>query len=107
MPILCCGALFLEETRRFVQDVYHRATGPIVKQLRETWSGVAEAELELLFRRLPDASEADREAIRRSVHRITQRLLHPPLEAIREEAQEGTPHGLLDTVRRLFGLSRE
>ena len=93
-----------EETERFAQDVYHRATGPIVKQLRETWSGVAEAELEALFRRLPDASEQDREAIRRSVHRITQRLLHPPLEAIREEAQEGTPDGLLDAVRRLFGL---
>ncbi len=94
-----------EETARFMQDVYHKATGPIVKRLREEWHNISRNEIDLLFKKLGHLSEADRAAIERSVERIVNKLLHPPLQTLREEAKEGTPHGLLETLRRLFHLT--
>jgi glutamyl-tRNA reductase len=93
-----------DETARFMHDVYHKATGPIVQRLRERWHELSRQELDLLFRKLPDLSAADQQAIERTVERIVNKLLHPPLETLRDEAREGTPHGLLDAIRRLFHL---
>ena len=45
-----------------------------------------------------------------SFDRLINKLLHPPLESLRSEAEKGPPHGLLDALKRLFqieGLSRE
>ncbi len=98
-------AIIAEETERFMQDIYHKATGPIIKRLREQWSDISRGELDLLFRKMPHLAQEDRLAVERSVERIVNKLLHPPLETLREEAREGTPDGLLDAIRRLFHLS--
>jgi len=98
-------ALIAEETTRFLSDLSHKATGPIIRQLRESWHDVSRQELELLFRKLPALSPADRQSIERSVERIVNKLLHPPLETLKDEAQAGTHHGLLDAIRRLFRIS--
>ena len=45
--------------------------------------------------------EAD---IRQGFDRLVNKLLHPPLESLRDEAQHGAPHGLLDALKRLFKL---
>ncbi len=94
-----------EETNRFMQEIYHRATGPIIKRLREQWHEIRNEEVKRLFARLDHLDEADRKAIERSIERIVNRLLHPPLEALREEAHEGPPHGLLEALRKLFHLT--
>lgn len=93
-----------EETERFMQDVYHMATGPIVKRLREQWHDVSRDELERLRSKLSHLSPADLETVERSMERIVNKLLHPPLEALRHEAKAGTPHGLIDALKRLFHL---
>ena len=93
-----------EETERFMQEVYHRATGPIIKRLREQWHDVREQEVQKLFTRLPHLSDQDRKDIERSLEQIVNKLLHPPLEALRDEAREGTPHGLLNALKRLFHI---
>ncbi len=98
-------SIIRDETDRFMQDIYHKATGPIIKRLREQWSDISRQELEVLFRKLPDLGDSDRESISRTVDRIVNKLLHPPLETLRDEAREGPPHGLLDAIRRLFHLS--
>jgi glutamyl-tRNA reductase len=95
-----------EETDRFMHDVYHRATGPIIKRLRENWHETREQEVRKLFAKLKHLDDKDRQAIERAIERIINKLLHPPLEALRGEAREGTPHGLLDALKRLFGLDR-
>ncbi|MFN0195283.1 MAG: glutamyl-tRNA reductase [Planctomycetaceae bacterium] len=94
-----------EETERFMHDVSHRATGPVIKQLREQWHDLRAQEVERLMQKLPHLSHKDREIIEKSVEQIVNKLLHPPLEALREEARTGTPHGLLDALRKLFGIS--
>lgn len=94
-----------EETEKFMHDVYHRATGPIIKRLRDEWHAIRQQEVEILFAKLPHLSEADRNAVERSVERIINKLLHPPLEVLRDEARSGPPHGLLNALMRLFHLS--
>lgn len=93
-----------EEAERFMQDVYHMATGPIVKRLREQWHDVSRDELERLRSKLSHLSAADLDTVERSMERIVNKLLHPPLEALRHEAKGGTPHGLIDALKRLFHL---
>jgi glutamyl-tRNA reductase len=97
-------AIIKEETERFMHDVYHKATGPIVKRLREHWHEISRQELEILYRKLPDLDAREREAIEKSIERIVNKLLHPPLETLREEARGGPPHGLIETLKRLFHL---
>ena len=92
-----------DETDRFMVEVNHRATGPIIKRLREQWQDVVEQDLAKLFNRNP-ALEPHRQEITRFIDQLTNKLLHPPLEALRDEARAGTPHGLLDALKRLFRL---
>ena len=94
-----------EETDRFMHDIHHRATGPIVKRLREQWHEISRDELELLNKKLSHLTTADRDTVERSVERIVNKLLHPPLEALRKEAKGGAPHGLLDALKRLFHIT--
>jgi glutamyl-tRNA reductase len=87
-----------------MQDVYHKATGPVVKRLREHWEEISRQELEILFRKVPELEERERQAIEKSISRIVNKLLHPPLETLRDEARSGTPHGMIDMIKRLFHL---
>jgi glutamyl-tRNA reductase len=92
-----------EETDRFFAELNHRATGPIIRRLRDQWREVVEQETARLFQKLPHL-EKDRKEIEKTIEQMVNKLLHPPLEALRDESREGTPHGLLDALRRLFRL---
>lgn len=91
----------------FLQDWHHRSSGPIIKELKQSWDSVSRQELDQLYQKLPEISEQDKAHIERTVHRIMGKLLHPPLETLKQESKSGTPHGLLETVRQLFGLNGE
>jgi glutamyl-tRNA reductase len=94
-----------EETSRFMAELHHHATGPIIKRLRQGWQQPKDDELRRLFNRLPELTEGEREEIRRSFDRLINKLLHPPLESLRDEARHGIPHALLDAIKRLFQLT--
>jgi glutamyl-tRNA reductase len=93
-----------EETSRFMGDLHHRSTAPVIEQLRAGWSETGDAELERLFRRLPMLDAAARSEIRQSFERYAAKMLHPPLASLRSESRGGPPHGLLDALKRLFDL---
>jgi glutamyl-tRNA reductase len=93
-----------EETRRFMGDLHHRSTAPVIEQLRAGWSETGDAELDRLFRRLPALDAAARSEIRQSFERYAAKMLHPPLASLRSESRGGPPHGLLDALKRLFDL---
>ncbi|MGC4006496.1 MAG: hypothetical protein QM811_26585 [Pirellulales bacterium] len=93
-----------DETARFMSDLHHRATRPIIKRLREGWQDLRDAELKRLFNKLPHLGETDRAEIEQSFERFVNKLLHPPLESLREHSKQGTPHGLIDALKRLFRL---
>jgi glutamyl-tRNA reductase len=102
MPL--AAAIVEEETSRFMGDMHHRSTAPVIERLRAGWNETGEMELERLFRRLPALDVAAREEIRQAFERYAAKLLHPPLASLRSESRSGPPHGLLDALRRLFDL---
>ncbi len=93
-----------EETSNFLAEFYRRASSDLVVRLREGWHELAQQELDKLFRKSSHFDDVDREAIERTVERIVNKLLHPPLEALRDESKDGPPQGLLNALKRLFGL---
>lgn len=94
-----------EEASRFMTDLYHRATGPIIQRLKRDWQRPKDEELRRLFNRLSELDPRQRAEIEQSFERLVNKLLHPPLESLRDEAQHGPPHGLVDALKRLFQLT--
>jgi glutamyl-tRNA reductase len=93
-----------DESARFAAEMRHRDVGPLIEQLRQGWQKPKEEELERLFHKLPDMDDRAREEIRRSFDRLVGKLLHPPLESLRDASREGVARGLLDALARLFRL---
>jgi len=95
-----------EETARFMTELHHRSTGPTIKRLKARADELKNEELARLLNKLGDSADARMRAeLEKSFDRLVNKLLHPPLESLRDEASEGTPHGLLDALKRLFRLS--
>ena len=93
-----------QEAARFTADVRHRAVGPVIAQLRQGWKKPKDEELERLLKKLPELSDHAREEIRHSFDRLVNKLLHPPLESLRDESRRGVSRSLLDALTRLFQL---
>lgn len=93
-----------QETDRFMADLHHRATGPVIRRLRQGWQKPKEEELERLFNKLPDLDEHQRDEIRQAFERLVNKLLHPPLESLRDESRHGIPNALMEALSRLFQL---
>jgi glutamyl-tRNA reductase len=95
-----------EETARFMTDLHHRSTGPTIKRLKARADEVKLEELQRLFNKLGGAIDPRVQSeIEKAFERLVNKLLHPPLESLRDEAAQGAPHGLLDALKRLFRLS--
>ena len=96
--------IIVEETDRFIADLRHRASGPVIQQIREQWRKPKEEELERLWNKLPNLDESARDEIRQSFDRLVNKLLHPPLESLRDESRHGIPSAMLDAITKLFRL---
>lgn len=93
-----------DETARFMAELHHRATGPTIKRLKARAEEQKAEELARFLNRVGPLDDKLRIELERSFDRLVNKLLHPPLESLRDEAQRGTPHGLLDALKRLFQL---
>ncbi|MGE3240556.1 MAG: glutamyl-tRNA reductase [Pirellulales bacterium] len=97
-------AIVDEETRRFVAEVRHKATGPVIARFRAGLEKSQLEELERLFTRLPNLDDRARNEIVQFADRLVAKMLHPPLASLRDESENGPPHGLLEALQRLFQL---
>lgn len=95
-----------EETQRFVQAFQHRSTGPVIRRLREQALELKSDEMQRLATKLQleQLDPAMVQEIEKSFDRLINKLLHPPLTSIRDDAAEGHRRGLLEAVRHLFNL---
>ncbi len=96
-----------EETARFIQAINHRASGPVIQRLRDQAQELKQEELGRLINKLQPSNmnpEAVAKEVEKSFDRLVNKLLHPPLTSIRDDAAEGHRHGLLEALRRLFNL---
>ncbi|MAT71935.1 MAG: glutamyl-tRNA reductase [Planctomycetaceae bacterium] len=92
------------EVDRYLAAAHHRAAAPVITGLRRNMEAPKQAELTRLFNKLPDLDDAARTEIERFADRLVNKLLHPPMESLRDASRDGPPHGLLDALRRLFHL---
>ena len=93
-----------DETRHFMADLHHRATAPTIRRLKSRAEAVKAEELARLFNKLGATDSRTQTEITAAFDRLVNKLLHPPLESLRDEAEQGTPHGLLEALKRLFRL---
>ena len=76
-----------QETTRFMAEMRRHAVGPVIERLRQGWQKPKEEELQRLLNKLPELDDRAREEIRRSFDRLVNKLLHPPLESLRDESR--------------------
>ncbi|PHS18765.1 MAG: glutamyl-tRNA reductase [Blastopirellula sp.] len=93
-----------EETHRFMAEMNHRATGPIIKRLKQRANQLKSEELQRLMNKLGEVDPKTEDEINRSFDRLVNKLLHPPLESLRDETDASSHSGLLDALKRLFHL---
>lgn len=94
-----------EEVELFTQSIRQRETGPIIRRLRERADRVKQEELDRLLGKLNGSQDpAIAKEIEKSFDRLTNKLLHPPLASLRDDAADGHSRGLLEALRHLFNL---
>lgn len=92
-----------EATGEFLNEMRLRDSGELIRRLREGWNDVKEAEITRLFHRLPELPDKDRDEIHYAFDRLVNKMLHGPMQSLRDESQE-KPQYLLDAMRKLFHL---
>ena len=95
-----------EETKKFFSEMVHRGTGPTIQRLREQADKTKQDELARLLTRLQahGTDEYTEREIKQAFERLVNKLLHPPLQSLREQADQPHHATLLDALRRLFNL---
>ena len=75
-------------------------------QLRQQALAIKEAELERLLGRLDsqDLEDSTKKELEIAFDRLVNKILHPPMQSLREHAESGQQANLLDALRRLFQL---
>ncbi len=96
--------IIAQETDNFFAEQHHRATGPVIQQLRDGWQKPKDEELRRLLNKLPDISTEQEDEIRQSFDRLINKLLHTPLESLRDESRHGIPSALVEALSKLFRL---
>ena len=77
---------------------------PVLKELRDRLERVRAAELERALRRLRHLSPDDGAQLEQFSHTLLNKFLHQPTIALKEAARVGGGYGLLEALKRLFGL---
>jgi glutamyl-tRNA reductase len=93
-----------EQTTRFLAERNHRVTAPTIQRLRQQADQLKKVELQRLLNKLGAIDPHAQEEIECSFDRLVNKLLHPPLESLRDEAKKGSPHSLLQALRHLFQI---
>jgi glutamyl-tRNA reductase len=93
-----------EEVERFWGWYGGRVVVPVLREFRERMEAVRQAELARALGHLAHLSADDKRQIEQLSHALVNKFLHQPTLALKEAARAGRGYGLLDAVKRLFGL---
>ena len=77
---------------------------PTIKELRTRMDELRSAEVDRVLRQLGHLSPEDRAQVEQFSQSLMNKFLHQPTVALKAAAQEGRGYGLLDALRRLFGM---
>ena len=93
-----------QETDLFTKEMVHRSKGPTIARLKNQAAQVKDAELQRLMNKLGNISDHQRGEIEVAFHRLTNKLLHPPLASLREESEDSGNQHLFEAIKQLFKL---
>ena len=99
-----CLELVDAGTEQFCKWLRTLAAEPTIISLSKELNAVRERELEKTLAHLPNLSEKDREEVEYLTKRIVNNILQRPLTQIKQEVYDEDHVGVLQMVRRLFGL---
>ena len=94
-----------EEVERFWVWYGGLAVVPVLKELRDQMERVRADEVDRALRRM-HLSPEDRAQVEHFSHALLNKFLHQPTIALKEAAGAGRGYGLLEAIKRLFGLER-
>ncbi len=77
---------------------------PTIKEWRQQMDTLRATELDRALRQLSHLSPEDRMQIEQFSQSLLNKLLHQPTIALKQAAEEGRGYGLLEALRRLFGM---
>src|SRR6266508_785864 len=77
---------------------------PTIKELRARMDDLRATELERALHQLEHLSPDDRARVEQFSQLLLNKFLHQPTIALKKAAEEGHGYGLLEAVRRLFGM---
>jgi glutamyl-tRNA reductase len=94
-----------EEVETFLRWQSSLDAVPAIVALREKAESIKQQEIEKLFRKNPGMGEAEREALEQLASAITNKLIHSPTTALKEDAEDKDV--LIALVKRLYGIEGE
>jgi glutamyl-tRNA reductase len=96
--------IIIEEREKFFIDARHRISAPVIARLRTGLEEAKLAELQRLLNKLPNLDKAAQQEVRQFADRLVNKLLHAPMESLRDESRSGSPRKMLEALSRLFQL---
>ncbi len=93
-----------EETDHFWAWYGGLGVVPAIKEFRSRMDTLRAAELERVLKQLDHLSPDDRARLEQFSQALLNKFLHQPTLALKEAAEQGRGYGLLEALRRLFGM---
>jgi len=95
--------IIAEEIDSFEKWISSLDSVPTVVALRNKAESIKKEEVERLLNKLPDLGEKERKAIEYMASAITNKLIHPPTVALKEDVED--KDALIAAVRKLYALN--
>jgi glutamyl-tRNA reductase len=99
-------ALVEREVGRFLVRLRDVEVVPTIVSLRERLEAVRRGELDRALARLPGATEETRQVLEALSHAIVNKVLHTPIEKLRDSSRAGHGRRWVEVVSEVFGLRR-
>jgi glutamyl-tRNA reductase len=80
---------------------------PFIRQLRERAEDLRQVEVDRVLAKLDHLSERDRKHVERLSRDLLNKLLHHPTARMREAAEDGREHDILEAARYLFAMEED
>ena len=93
-----------QEVDDFKKHLYTANLGPIIVSLKKRSEEIKSDELSKLFRKNDHLSEADNQAIERSVSLIVNKILHDPIISLRESVKKEKNSKIISVFKDFFNL---
>lgn len=99
-----CVSVIDGEVNIFMSWLEEIKIAPVVAQLRSHFHGVGEEELMRLRPKLKNIDDGEWRQVVYTMERTINKLLHHPAKAGKLEAQNGSGHRYVETIKKIFGI---